>query len=183
MTKDEILNVVWQEVSIAESNLTTTVSMVRKALQEDPDHRFIETVPKKGYRFVVPVSIVSDPEDLDAGLGSRILPQPVANKKRLPQIGIVALIAVFLGAGIAFVLLYLGYSNKNSSEVLFQNALRHDAEGKDDLAIKELTEIQPSDPMFVKARIHLAWLLYQADKNDDAKRSLEPVLADNRQLV
>ena len=35
VTKDEILDVVWQEVSIAESNLTTTISMVRKALQED----------------------------------------------------------------------------------------------------------------------------------------------------
>jgi len=177
VTKDEILDVVWQEVSIAESNLTTTISMVRKALQEDPDHRFIETVPKKGYRFVVPVSIVSDPEDHDEGPGSPILPQHAANKKRLHRIGVVALITVFLGAGIAFVLFYLGYSNKNSSEVLFQNAVRHDAEGKDDLAIKELTEIQPSDPLFVKARIHLAWLLYQADKNDDAKRSLEPVLS------
>jgi DNA-binding winged helix-turn-helix (wHTH) protein len=52
VTKDEILDAVWQEVSIAESNVTTTISMIRKALQEDSEHRYIETVPKKGYRFV-----------------------------------------------------------------------------------------------------------------------------------
>ena len=33
VTKDEILDAVWPEVSIAESNLTTTISMIRKTLR------------------------------------------------------------------------------------------------------------------------------------------------------
>ena len=65
----------------------------------------------------------------------------------------------------------------NGSDTLYQNGIRHDAEGKDNLAIKELTEVPPSDPKFVEARTKLAWLLYQSDKIDDAKRCLEPVLS------
>lgn len=51
VTKDEILDAIWQDVSIAESNITTTISMIRRALREDSEHQYIETVPKKGYRF------------------------------------------------------------------------------------------------------------------------------------
>ena len=56
VTKDEILDEIWQDVSIAESNITTTISMIRRALREDSEHQYIETVPKKGYRFTAPVT-------------------------------------------------------------------------------------------------------------------------------
>ena len=83
VTKDEILDAVWQEVSIAESNVTTTISMIRKALQEDSEHRYIETVPKKGYRFVAPVSVVSAPDCRGTDPGDQTLALPAPNEKRL----------------------------------------------------------------------------------------------------
>jgi DNA-binding winged helix-turn-helix (wHTH) protein/tetratricopeptide (TPR) repeat protein len=177
VTKEEILDAVWQDVSVAESNLTTTISMLRKALQEDSGHRFIETIPKKGYRFVAPVSIVTAGQIHDAGSADPISPPPARNEKRLGRIGIVGILAVILGTALAITILHFVHPTRNGSETLYQNAVRHDAEGKDDLAIRELTEVQPSDPMFVTARVKLTWLLYQADKNDDAKRSLEPILS------
>jgi DNA-binding winged helix-turn-helix (wHTH) protein/predicted Zn-dependent protease len=177
VTKDEILDAVWQEVSIAESNVTTTISMIRKALQEDSELRYIETVPKKGYRFVASVSVVSAPDCRGADPGDLALALPAPNEKRLRRIGLFGFLVILLGTGIGLGGLHFHRSATSSSNALYQNAIHHDAEGKDNLAIKELSEVSPSDPKFVEARTKLAWLLYQSDKNDDAKRCLEPVLS------
>lgn len=54
--KDELFKQVWQDVVVEESNLTKNISILRKILSEgDAERSFIETVPKRGYRFVVPV--------------------------------------------------------------------------------------------------------------------------------
>jgi tetratricopeptide (TPR) repeat protein len=177
VTKDEILDAVWHEVNIAESNLTTTISMVRKALQEDSEHRFIETVPKKGYRFVAPISIVSDQDRRSTDSADQTLAAPSPNEKRLLWVGLFGLLVILLGTGIVFGVLHLRRSATNASDALYENGVRHVAEGRTSLAMKELAEIPPSDPMFVKARIKLAWLLYRPGKNDDAKRCLEPILS------
>lgn len=56
LTKDELLHAIWPDVVVEESNLAYTVSAIRKALGERPESaRYIETVPKRGYRFVAPV--------------------------------------------------------------------------------------------------------------------------------
>jgi DNA-binding winged helix-turn-helix (wHTH) protein/TolB-like protein len=53
LSKDELLRLVWQENFVEEGSLNRTVSTLRKALGEGPhDARYIETVPKRGYRFV-----------------------------------------------------------------------------------------------------------------------------------
>lgn len=54
--KDEILRAVWPGTFVSEANLTQNVSVLRKALGESPrDHRFIVTIPGRGYRFSSPV--------------------------------------------------------------------------------------------------------------------------------
>ena len=54
--KDELYKRVWQDVVVEETNLTKNISILRKILSEgDGEKSFIETVPKRGYRFVVPV--------------------------------------------------------------------------------------------------------------------------------
>jgi len=55
VTKDELMQAVWTDSFVEESNLTQTVFMVRKALDETADRRYIQTVQGQGYRFVVPV--------------------------------------------------------------------------------------------------------------------------------
>jgi serine/threonine-protein kinase len=54
-TKDELLSEVWAGTFVEEANLSYTVSLLRKALGEEG---YIETVPKSGYRFIAPVSVV-----------------------------------------------------------------------------------------------------------------------------
>jgi DNA-binding winged helix-turn-helix (wHTH) protein/TolB-like protein/Flp pilus assembly protein TadD len=61
VTKDELLNEVWPDAVVAEVNLSVNISVLRKALGDDG---FIETVPKRGYRFVGPVEVV-DSEKLE----------------------------------------------------------------------------------------------------------------------
>jgi Tol biopolymer transport system component/DNA-binding winged helix-turn-helix (wHTH) protein len=56
--KNELYKRVWQNAFVEESNLTKNISILRKILSEgDGESTFIETVPKRGYRFVVPVRI------------------------------------------------------------------------------------------------------------------------------
>ena len=58
--KDELMNHVWAGSFVEEGNLKVTVSMLRKALEDNQlENRFIETVPRRGYRFVASVRELS----------------------------------------------------------------------------------------------------------------------------
>jgi TolB-like protein/DNA-binding winged helix-turn-helix (wHTH) protein/Tfp pilus assembly protein PilF len=51
--KAELLDQVWGDAFVEEQAAAKTVSAVRNALQEDPKNpQFIQTIPKRGYRFV-----------------------------------------------------------------------------------------------------------------------------------
>ena len=51
--KDTLLDVVWQGAAVEEGGLKRNISLLRKALGEEG--RFIETLPKRGYRFTAEV--------------------------------------------------------------------------------------------------------------------------------
>jgi DNA-binding winged helix-turn-helix (wHTH) protein/tetratricopeptide (TPR) repeat protein len=56
VSKDELMKVLWPRGYVDESNLTKHIWLIRRALGDgEQDPRFIETVPKLGYRFVAPV--------------------------------------------------------------------------------------------------------------------------------
>ena len=55
--RQDLMNSVWGKVAVEDGNLTVTISMLRKALGEDINgRRFVETVPRLGYKFVAEVS-------------------------------------------------------------------------------------------------------------------------------
>ena len=57
--REELMRVVWADSYVEESNLTVSISALRKVLAEQTDGRhYIETVPKRGYRFVADVRAV-----------------------------------------------------------------------------------------------------------------------------
>ncbi|MEO8042655.1 MAG: winged helix-turn-helix domain-containing protein, partial [Acidobacteriota bacterium] len=65
--KDELMEKLWHERFVEESNLTFNIKMVRKALGDDASKpRFIETVPKRGYRFIAEVQRVESDDDQKA---------------------------------------------------------------------------------------------------------------------
>src|SRR5687768_5746098 len=61
LEKDELLKEVWPGQFVEEGNLSFNISTLRKALGEgSAEHPYIETVPKRGYRFVGGVREVRD---------------------------------------------------------------------------------------------------------------------------
>ena len=51
--KDELMNAVWADSFVEEANLAFTIGLLRKVLDDDAQKpQFIETVPKRGYRFI-----------------------------------------------------------------------------------------------------------------------------------
>jgi DNA-binding winged helix-turn-helix (wHTH) protein/uncharacterized protein HemY len=74
LTKDELLASIWPDAFVEEGILTVHVSAVRKALGDDArPPTYIETVPRSGYRFVAPVSVVHS----DASDGTREALRPL----------------------------------------------------------------------------------------------------------
>lgn len=62
--KDELMKAVWSDAFVEESNLTSNVYALRKMLgQGEKGRSYIETVPKRGYRFTAPVRALT-PETL-----------------------------------------------------------------------------------------------------------------------
>jgi DNA-binding winged helix-turn-helix (wHTH) protein/tetratricopeptide (TPR) repeat protein len=61
--KEELLRRVWPETFVEEGSLTQNISILRKALGEDTNgQQYIQTIPKRGYRFVAPVTVRSEPD-------------------------------------------------------------------------------------------------------------------------
>jgi Tol biopolymer transport system component/DNA-binding winged helix-turn-helix (wHTH) protein len=60
VTREEIQNRLWPDTFVdAEHNLNTVINKIREVLGDSAENpRFIETVPRRGYRFIAPVSTV-----------------------------------------------------------------------------------------------------------------------------
>ena len=57
VSKEDLMKRVWPDTFVEEGNLTQNISLLRKALGESPGGvQFIETVPRRGYRFVAPIN-------------------------------------------------------------------------------------------------------------------------------
>lgn len=61
--KDRLMREVWPNTFVEEGNLTQNISLLRKALRDD-GHQYIQTVPRRGYRFVGHVHGVVDESEL-----------------------------------------------------------------------------------------------------------------------
>ena len=51
--KEKLIDLVWADSFVEESNLTYSIRQLRKLLGDDKQHpRYIETIPRRGYRFI-----------------------------------------------------------------------------------------------------------------------------------
>jgi DNA-binding winged helix-turn-helix (wHTH) protein len=56
LEKEELMRAVWPDAVVEEANLSANISILRKALGDGINGQvLIETVPKRGYRFIAPV--------------------------------------------------------------------------------------------------------------------------------
>src|SRR5262245_7986520 len=60
VTKDELMQSLWPDTFVEESNLTQNISQLRRALGDGTNgSQYIETIPKRGYRFIADVRPVA----------------------------------------------------------------------------------------------------------------------------
>ena len=117
VSKDDLMKRVWPKTFVEEGNLTQNISLLRKALGETPGGaQFIETVPRRGYRFVAETiqssgngtsELSSPPADVAPQLPSAVsIPNTTSQSagfKRTPVFALVAgLIVVSIIAVVYF---------------------------------------------------------------------------------
>jgi DNA-binding winged helix-turn-helix (wHTH) protein/TolB-like protein/Flp pilus assembly protein TadD len=117
LNKDELIKKVWPNSFVEEANLSVNISALRKVLGDTPDgQKFIETVPKRGYRFVMPIreiggsqlgmetpdspAAVATPE-ASTSIAATLPARPARRVSRTAGIGI---------SGTALLVLALGYA-------------------------------------------------------------------------
>jgi DNA-binding winged helix-turn-helix (wHTH) protein/TolB-like protein/Tfp pilus assembly protein PilF len=89
VAKDDLMKRVWPNTFVEEGNLTQNISLLRKALGETPGGvQFIETVPRRGYRFVAETSETWGDEDRKSGNGHKqsAAPSIEANAQPIPPV-------------------------------------------------------------------------------------------------
>jgi gluconolactonase len=60
--KDEIIAAVWRDVAVTNDSLIHAVSVLRRVLGDDAGHpTYIETIPRRGYRFIGPAEELVEP--------------------------------------------------------------------------------------------------------------------------
>lgn len=72
--REELLRTVWPDTIVEEANLSQQIFTLRKLLGQTEEQPYIATVPRRGYRLVVPIT--RRPQVASAGRGTRSLPQP-----------------------------------------------------------------------------------------------------------
>jgi DNA-binding winged helix-turn-helix (wHTH) protein/Tol biopolymer transport system component len=95
--KDHLMKVVWPDTFVEEGNLTKNIFALRKLLgRADNGQEYIETVPKRGYRFAAPVRMTADTRT-----GSQLQTPyaPLTSRWLLAVTGVLSLLLV---AGVTF---------------------------------------------------------------------------------
>jgi len=111
LEKDELLSMVWPDSFVEEGNLSNNIFLLRKALGEDPP--YIETVPKRGYRFVgavrqLPLAApprLEEPPELHRELASEV---SIGAKSRKGWLRIAGPIFVGVACALAALFAYRG---------------------------------------------------------------------------
>ena len=63
VSKDELFKALWPDVAVTDNALTQAVSELRQALGDDPSQpAYIQTVARRGYRFIAPVNTGTPPQ-------------------------------------------------------------------------------------------------------------------------
>jgi transcriptional activator of cad operon len=77
LDKATLMTAVWPNVIVEENNFSQSISILRRVLGDTRDeHRFIVTVPNRGYRFVAEVSTETNlPAPAHPGAGSSARPR------------------------------------------------------------------------------------------------------------
>lgn len=137
VTKNDLMETVWNDSFVEESNLTQSIYTLRRVFgKSDSGAKFIETVPRRGYRFSANVEVLSDTNEKDYSENISVeLRSPETFENKFENIGqkktknetfftrgnvflssIVLLLILFFGVSAAYF-----YSSKTKAGVSLEN--------------------------------------------------------------
>ncbi|MEM8962764.1 MAG: winged helix-turn-helix domain-containing protein [Acidobacteriota bacterium] len=168
--KEQLIESVWRDVAVSDNTLTQSIQEIRRALGDDARApRFVETIPKRGYRWVgPPIKAIGTSTDTEETSRS---PRLAARIATVVVLAVIALIWWWLGlrppsaaqhaydAGT----LALGQTGTVLAKTHFQRALDH-------------------DPNFDAARIGLAQVAYFEGEWSTAKDLLGSIDSGDAEL-
>jgi TolB-like protein/DNA-binding winged helix-turn-helix (wHTH) protein/Tfp pilus assembly protein PilF len=118
LDKERLMEAVWSDSIVEENNLAQSISKLRQVLGEKPGtHRFIVTVPGRGYRFAADVTVRDGIDEDTQSSSGKPAPQPDHIPAKLVEASrskiapawlltrralIAALVMIALGAGVLF---------------------------------------------------------------------------------
>nr|MBP8274661.1 winged helix-turn-helix domain-containing protein [Acidobacteriota bacterium] len=171
-TKDEIFDLLWPDVTVTDNALTQVISELRFALHDKPNAaKFIETVPRRGYRFIAKVDVLDPGPAVSPGTHVE-LKAPTDQAAQLQSAIVTALMA-----GLRVTITAAPAQQGGSRETPSLEAYRLSSEGRMKLetlepgainsAVNDFTKAIALDPAYVPAHIGLAharFWLYQATR-------------------
>jgi len=102
---EDLTKILWPKRAVGDDAVYQRIHRLRSVLEDDAQHaKFIETIPKKGYRLIAPVNFIDDSEPADALAG-----------RRAATVAILLIIAVFLG--VSYETWYPGTTNHSPMAV------------------------------------------------------------------
>ena len=112
--KDELMEIVWQGTIVEETNLVRNVSVLRRTLAAGGRAAYIETVPKRGYRFVAPVRVLGSEGSgqrapVNAGDGAGPKPAPPARLRPAARRAVASTPVLLLVAAAALAVVWLRF--------------------------------------------------------------------------
>ena len=103
VSKEELLRSVWPDTFVEESNLAQNVSVLRKALGTAPgDGAYIETIAKRGYRFIPEVRVVQAIPPAAATESDVAAADPDRRSVKKPAVIIAVVLLLCAAGGILF---------------------------------------------------------------------------------
>jgi tetratricopeptide (TPR) repeat protein/DNA-binding winged helix-turn-helix (wHTH) protein len=181
VTKDELIEQVWEGTAVTDDALVKCIGDIRKALGDDPRNpRFVKTVSKGGYRFIgsfdgdgaaagfalVEVDEVTTVEveyDEDSTPPADALAASAPARSTVRRVAAVAVVAVALAASTALVVPRLG---RSSDERAAADVTLPRVPGKTSVAVM-FFENQSSDPQLEWLREGLADMLITSLSDSD----------------
>lgn len=121
VSKEEILQNIWCETYVDENNLAVMISALRKAFGEGKnDNRFIETIPRRGYRFVHEIEatecdLILEKHTITEFTVENLPDSIVPQLQKQIQIQTILLVALgFFAVGVAAVWVYSNWFRQDS---------------------------------------------------------------------
>lgn len=154
VSAQDIYHEVWRDTHVAATALPRTISMLRHALEDDVRApRYIETIPKRGYRLIASVDLVSAIDPAIEPTATAAPPSPTRRQRWTMPLVAVATLAIAL-AGLRIVLRPSETPAARHDSI--PGPFKHETRLGNETAFEYYTRELARDPNSVKATAGLA---------------------------